>query len=72
LGKTKESVFRNRDKSTRGSVNLNEALKNKGKPKAPFQKKDAKAVFYNNQVKVSNQGYNRTPAVWKDGRANQV
>lgn len=72
LGKTKESVFRNRDKSTRGSVNLSEALKNKGKPKAPFQKKDARAVFYSNQVKVNNQGYNRTPAVWKDGRANQV
>jgi hypothetical protein len=72
LGKTKESVFRSRDKSTRGSVNLNEALKNKGKPKSTFQKKDAKAVFYNSQVKVDNQGYNRTPAVWKDGRATQV
>ena len=65
LGKTTESSFRNRDKTLQGSVNLNQALKNKGKHSAVFSRAETKAVFSTNIVKVGNQGYNRTPAQWR-------
>lgn len=70
LGNTKESVFRNRDNSARGSVNLNEALKNNGKQSGLFSENDAKAVFPYDIVKIDDQGFNRTPAVWKSGKAS--
>jgi len=72
LGDTSESVFRSRDNTTKGSVNLNEALKNKGKHSKLFSRSDAKAVFGHHMVKADNQGYNRTPAVWKSGKASAV
>lgn len=72
LGNTTESVFRSRDNTTKGSVNLNEALKNKGKHSKLFSKTDAKPVFLNQMIKTDNQGYNRTPAVWKSGKARAV
>jgi hypothetical protein len=72
LGDTSESVFRSRDNTPKGSVNLNEALKNKGKHSKLFARSDAKAVFAHHMVKVDNQGYNRSPAVWKSGKASAV
>lgn len=69
LGKTTQSVFRNRDKTLQGSVNLNEALKNSGKKPVLFSRQEAVPVFYSNMVKISNQGYKRTPAVWRSGKS---
>lgn len=68
LGKTTQSIFRNRDNTLQGSVNLNEALKNNGKQSKLFSRDEAVPVVISNIVKVGNQGYNRTPAVWKNGR----
>jgi hypothetical protein len=72
LGNTSQSVFRSRDNTPKGSVNLNEALKNKGKHSKLFSRSDAKAVFAHHMIKVDNQGYNRTPAVWKSGKASAI
>lgn len=69
LGNTSQSTFRSRDNSTVGSVNLNEALKNKGKHSRLFSREDARPVFFHNVVKVDNQGFNRTPASWRSGKA---
>lgn len=68
LGKTSQSVFRNRDNSLQGSVNLNEALKNNGKQTKLFSGTDAIPVFMGNIIKVGNQGFKRTPAAWKSGK----
>lgn len=69
LGKTSQSVFRNRDNSLQGSVNLNEALKNNGKHLKLFSRQEAVPVFASNMVKASNQGYKRTPATWRSGKS---
>lgn len=69
LGKTSQSVFRSRDNSLQGSVNLNEALKNNGKHLKLFSRQEAVPVFVSSLIKTGDQGYKRTPATWRSGKS---
>jgi phage protein D len=65
VGTSSESSFRKRDTSTVGTVNLNGALANRGKQIGSFSEKDVVLSTPSRISNANNQGYKRTPSVWK-------
>lgn len=68
VGAAKETVFRKRDASSSGTVNLEQALTNGGISSMYFSREDVDLTFNKTVVDQTDQGFLRSPTRWTSTR----